>query len=658
MTSILNIGTSGLIAYKRALDTIGHNIANVNTPGYSRQRTDLSTNIADLTGAGFIGAGVRTSAVSRMYDGFVTNQVRNSTSAGMRFEAYYGYASRLDNLIADESLSLNPVMQDFFDAVQSLADDPASMPAREMLLSESRAMIDRFNFLDGQFDDARNRLNQDLSTTVTEINTIATSIAEANAGIVVAYGMSGGAAPNDLLDYRDQLLVDLSALVSVSTVAQNNGAINVFIGNGQALVSDTHASTLAVTAGLTDANEKDITFTNTSGSVIVTSQLVSGRLGGLLDFRGEVLNPAQNELGRVAAGMALLFNAQQQLGVDLSGAMGGTYFTAPSPDVMASTINAGGGAVTAAYSGVGNLTASDYTLTKDAAANTYTLVRMSDNSTTSIDTGGVSPYTTSAIDGFTLTITAGAVAGDSFLIKPTRDAAGDIALAMTDARSIAAAGPLRASEAVDGNGLPTNTGTSTITQPDVSNTTALPLSGSGGDITLTYNPDAGGVGVPGFDVTGGITTTLLYDPATESSGKTLTLPTKGGASFTVSGTPVVGDSFVITDNSSAVGDNRNALALAAMQQSQTMLAGTATLQESYVLMVSGVGADTMRADINMQSQQGLLNQAIAAREGISGVNLDEEAANLLRFQQAYQAAAQVVNVGKTLFDTLLRAVGR
>lgn len=654
MAGLLSIGVSALTAYQRALNTAGHNIANVNTPGYSRQRVELGTNVPTLLGSGYVGSGVRVNDVGRMYDGFVTSQVNNSTSSTAQFETYYGYASRLDNLVADENLSLDPVMQGFFDAIQGLADAPSSMPSREVLLSESRALIDRFRLLDAQFDDARNGLNQDLVTTVTKINAIATSIAEANDDIVTAFGLAGGSTPNDLLDHRDQLLTDLSELVNVSTVEQSNGALNVFIGNGQTLVADTQASTLAVTSGTADVNKKEITFTNSSSSAIVTSQLVSGRIGGLLDFRDKALNPAQNELGRVAAGLALQFNAQQQLGVDLTGSMGGAYFTAPTPTVLAS----GGGSVSATYSNVADLTASDYTLVKGAGANDYSLVRLSDNATTAIDTGGVDPYTTPVIDGFTLTITAGAASGESFLIKPTRDAAGAIALAITDASTIAAAGPLRAREAVDGNGLPTNTGNGAITQPDVTSITALPLSGSGGDITLTYNPDAGGVGVPGFDVTGGLTATLLYNPATESGGKTFTLATKAGASFTVSGAPATGDSFVITDNASATGDNRNALALAAMQQSQTMIGGTATLQESYALMVSDVGADTMRAEINMQSHQGLLDQAIAAREELSGVNLDEEAADLLRYQQAYQASAQVINIAKSLFDTLIGAIGR
>jgi flagellar hook-associated protein 1 FlgK len=244
-----------------------------------------------------------------------------------------------------------------------------------------------------------------------------------------------------------------------------------------------------------------------------------------------------------------------------------------------------------------------------------------------------------------------------------------VAVNISDPSTIAAAGPLRATAAVDANGQPTNVGTGEITQPevtDLASVTDLPLSASRGNIKLTFNPAAGGVGVPGFDVTAdnpglpALPAFLLYEPGTESAGKALTFNagTLGDMSFSVSGIPATGDSFVITDNTAAAGDNRNALSLATIQQSQTMINGTASIQESYSQMVGSIGADTRRSEINMESHRGLLDQAILTRDSASGVNLDEEAADLLRYQQAYQAAAQVVSVASTLFDTLIAAVRR
>ncbi len=677
MTGLLGIGASGVISYKSALDTIGHNISNANTEGYSRQRVDLAANPASYKGYGYVGNGVQTESIERLYDRFVDAQIRGSTSNQAEFETYYSYTSQLDNLLADESLSLDPSIQNFFNAVQELADNPSSSISREFLLAESSTLVNRMNYLNDQLGDTRSRLNQDLTVTVNDINNIANAIAEINQSITTSTGMANGVQPNDLLDQRDQLLRELSELTNVTTVAQNNGAINVFIGTGQALVIDNEARSLAVTNSATDASRKEISFITDSSSVTITRQLTGGRVGGMLSFQDEVLDSSQNELGRVVVGLVEQFNAQHQLGVDLSGSLGGTFFTAPTPDALANANNSGTGVVTAAFSNqplsnYSDLTASDYELRSTDGGDNYTLTRLSDNTVFNIDVTAATTLAadgfetvpgapaTVTVDGFTLSIAAGAATGDRFQIQPTRDAAAEVSLAITDASTIAAAGSLRASEAVDGNGMPTNVGTAAITQPAVSSTAELPLSGSGGDITLTFNPNAGGAGTPGFDVAGALPAVLLYNPATESAGKALTFTTdtKGDMSFRISGLPATGDSFIITDNTNPVGDNRNALALAGIQQSQSMINGTASLQESYSQMVSGIGTDSRRAEINMQSHQGLLDQAVLSRDAVSGVNLDEEAADLLRYQQAYQAAAQVVSVAGTLFDTLLAAVRR
>jgi len=693
VAGILGIGATGVIAYKSALDTIGHNISNANTEGYSRQRVNLATHQPSFEGYGYIGNGVHADSVERLYDQFVNAQIRGSSSSEAQFDTYHTYAATLDNLLADENLSLDPSIQNFFNAVQELADNPSSSISREFLLSESGTLVDRMHYLNEQLNGTRSRLNQDLSSTINDINAIASSLAETNDRIVIAAGVANGLEPNDLLDQRDQLLKDLSELINVTTLTQDNGAINIFIGSGQALVIDANATTLSVVNSAEDASKKDISFATASSSIIITDELTGGRVGGILDFRDEVLDPAQNELGRVVVGLVDQFNAQHQLGVDLSGSLGGAFFTAPDPDVLDNANNSAGGAglVTASFSNdplsnFSHLTASDYELRSVDGADQYTLTRLTDSTVFNID---VTVATTLAVDGFetdivaippevtvdgiTLSITAGAAAGDRYLIQPTRDAAYEVAVNITDPSTIAAAGPIRATAAVDVNGQPTNVGTAEIAQPDVTSVADLPLSGSGGDITLTFNPNAGGVGIPGFDVTGGAAVVgppvnvLLYDPATESTGKTfstalgtgfITAGTNGDMSFDISGIPATGDSFVITDNTNAAGDNRNALALATIQQSQTMINGTASLQESYAQMVGSIGADTRRAEINMESHQGLLDQAILTRDSVSGVNLDEEAANLLRYQQAYQAAAQVVSVASTLFDTLIAAVRR
>jgi flagellar hook-associated protein 1 FlgK len=665
MAGLLNTGLSGLLTFQRKLDTTSHNVANVDTDGYSRQRVIASTNVPNNFGQYYIGTGSHVAEVERVYDQLLINQLRFSTSTTMELDVYANYISRLDSLFADPNLGLDPVLQDFFDAVQGLADDPSSQSSRQLLLADSQTLTERFDFLYGRVEATRNAVNQDIEASLSEINALASAVAQLNRDVTAVYSDAHGAIPNDLLDERDQLLLELSELVGVSVLEQDNGALNVFIGSGQALVIDDKSYSLSAIQSAADPADVGIAINYASGLQDITMQVSGGRLGGLLDFRDDTLNSAENQLGLVAVGLATEFNEQHRLGLDLNGNLGGDFFSVPSINVIDNSNNTGTGVVTSAYVDISNLVASDYELRKDTAANQYTLTRLSDNTTFAIDTGGVSPYTTVEIDGFELTITAGALDGDTFLIQPTRGGANNIDLLLSDPNTIAAAGALRVAEATDAAGVPTNTGTAAFTQPAASISATLPLAL---DMTFTYSADADGGGNPGFVITNGPAAPdnyILYDPATESGGKSF--PESGnptqfdgfcGFSFSVAGVPAVGDVFTISNNAGAAGDNRNALALAALQNENTLNGDTTSFQETYGLLVSDVGAKTRRVDINLKAQEGLLNQAIAAREEVSGVNLDEEAANLLRYQQAYQASAQVIAVSDTLFNSLLAAVQR
>ncbi len=656
MADILGIGKSGLLTYRTFLDTTGHNITNANVEGYSRQRTLTTTNPPELMGSYYVGNGVRVSGVDRIYNELLSGQIYSTSATTAELETYATYANRIDNMFGDLEVGLDAAIQDFFDAVQGVADDPASIPQRQLMLSEAEGLVERMHGLQTRVEDQQKLINSELASAVNDLNAIAGSLAEINEDIVIAQGLASGGSPNDLLDERDRLLKQLSELVSFTSFKQDDGSINVFIGKGQPLVIGFQPSTLGVTPDTTDFTKRDITISAGTGSQVITSQFYGGSIGGLLSFRDEILVAAQNQLGLVSVGLAMRVNEQHRLGLDLNGNLGGDLFLTPTVEVLADANNAGG-AVTAAYVNASNLQPSDYELRYDGG-NIYTLTRLSDATTTAINTGGVSPFTTVEIDGFTMDITAGAAVGDTFLVRPTYSVAGDIEVAITNLNNIAAAAPLRAKEATDANGLATNTGTGIISQPRISDLTNIPLSGVGGDITLTFNPNAGGVGIPGFDVTGGLVTTLLYDPATEGTGKQFSLPTRGGATFTLSGVPANGDSFVISDNTLATGDNRNALFLSDLQSATSLYNGSTSFQQAYGQLISDIGTKTRHADINYRAQSALLDQAIAARESVSGVNLDEEAANLMRYQQAYQASAQVIMVASTLFDTLLSAVQR
>lgn len=644
---LLNVGLSGLRVFQRQLTTTSHNIANVNTEGYSRQRVDVTNQIGLADGAGFLGAGAEARATERLFNQFVNEQVRSSASAFEQLNTFYEFAAEVDNRLADPAIGLTPGIQDYFESIQGWSDDPASIPARQVVLSQTDVLVNRFHALDDFLSDQETRINGEIQASVTDLNALASSLAKLNADITRAQSIAR-AVPNDLLDQRDQVIRDISKRLAVTVTEQDDGQINVLVGNGQALVLGNNVVPLGIASGDFDPTRLEITAAN----VNVTSALVGGELGGLLDFRSQVLEPSRNALGRIAVAMADDLNTQNRLGLDLDGNLGGDIFVEPTPQVLANNNNTGAATVTAAFSDTNALQSSDYRLRYNGGTS-YTLTRLTDNQTFAVDTAV--PATLNN-DGFTLTIGAGAAVGDTYEVRPVRTGAEQIDRAVTDVRRLAASGAVSAGEATDANGQATNTGTGVITQPSLSSTTNIPLSAApiSGNLTLTFNaganqfnivPDPNGEGP------------LAFNPATDADGRTFTLTSYGGMSFTLSGTPANGDSFVIGDNSGGVSDNRNALALASLQTTNTMDGSSSTYQAAYGQLVSQVGSETNEADINRSAQKGILDQAVGARETISGVNLDEEAANLVRFQQAYQASAQVVSVANTLFDSLLGAIG-
>lgn len=648
MADPLSIGTSALLAIQRSLSTVSHNISNATVEGYSRQRTELGTRVPEFSGVGFVGTGVQVQDVSRFYDQFAVSELRTNSSTFNQFEQFHNLTAQVDNLLADPVAGLTPVLQDFFNAVQEVADDPASNTNRQVLLTEADSLVQRFENLDSQLSRLADSTNQQVRDTVNEINGLADAIAQINDDITRRGLLTGNQEPNDLLDQRDRLVLRLTELVSVSTVEQDDGALNVFIGSGQSLVIGTGVSTLNAVRSPFDSTRVEISISQGTVSNNITSQLTGGQLGGTLDFRERILEPAINSLGRTAIALADSFNAQHNLGLDLNGNFGGNFFNVAPIGVIASSSNTTFVGVTATLQDSSQLTTSDYTLSYDGLS--YTVLREEDNQV--VFTSAV-PFTTT-IDGFDLT-SAALVAGDSFRIRPTEAGASGIASLINDTDLIAAAGPLRATAEL------ANLGDVEISLGPVTDVAPLPLGSPAGDIALTFNPDALGVGVPGFDVTVGgapFGAPLAYDPATEVAGKSFTLGAPyTGVSFTVSGIPVASDVLTIADNIGGVSDNNNALLLSDLQN-QVTIADNNTYQSAYGQLVADVGVSTRQAEVTRDAQDVLLRQAVERRESVSGVNLDEEAADLIRFQQAYQAAAQVISTADSLFQELIGVVRR
>lgn len=479
---ILGTGVSGLLAFQRALGTTGHNIANVNTDGYSRQRVDLATRTPQFAADGFIGKGVDVATVSRVYNDFLTSQLRTSTTTFEQLDRFHELTSRIDNLLADDQAGLAPALGNFFSAVHGVADDPASIPARSVMLSEADALVNRFRYLDGRLSDLRSGINTDLQDIVTEINGLASAIARTNHDIVVATGLSLGQPPNDLLDKRDQLIAQLAEHVAVTTVAQDDGALNVFIGNGQSLVVASQARSLQTTRSTYDPARLEVAFAPPDGSAIISNSLSGGRIGGLLDFRNQVLDPAQNALGRVAIGLAQTFNDQHALGTDLRGSLGGDFFTLPAARVLGSRNNTSDALVTVGIDDASRLTTADYRLQFDGV-NGWTLTNLTTRLPVTLVGAGTdaNPFIGDGLSISVEDVAATPGQGYSFLIQPTRDGAADIALALSDGARIAAAAPVRTSASS------ANSGSGRISAGVVTDVDSLPLASNGGPITLTFD---------------------------------------------------------------------------------------------------------------------------------------------------------------------------
>ncbi len=639
-SGILNVGVSGLNAAQAGVLTTSHNIANASTEGFSRQRIVQSTNTPMFTGAGFLGQGTNVSTVERIYNKFLTGQVLSAQTGAAEMDSYLAEIQQIDNLLADPNAGLSPALSDFFKGVQEVAANPSSIPARQAMLSASQALVGRFQSIDQRLREIRDGVNSQITSEVSLINSYAQQIADVNQRIIVAQAAGPNQPANDLLDQRDQLIADLNKEIRVTTLLQSDGTYSVFIGNGQPLVVGTLNYTMQAVPAPDDPERTIVALTSPTGSTvnIPESMLSGGKLGGLIAFRSESLDPVQNGLGRIALTLAQNFNDQHRLGQDLTGALGGNYFdmSLMGPTVRASSANTGTGTATTTIvtANIGSLTTSDYRLVYNGGVN-YTLTRLSDNAVLV----NAAPLPAS-IDGLAITIGGVPVAGDSFLIEPTRNGAGNMAMAVVDPRNIAAAAPIRTAAAL------TNSGTATVS-PGTVNAPPPPNANLTQTVTITFdNPPST------FDVNGtgtGNPTNVVY-----ASGGNITY---NGWTIQITGTPAAGDTFTVAINSNGVADNRNAMLLGALQTATPMVGGTASYQSAYSQIVSQVGNKTRQVEVTGKAQQNLADQAQNAVEQTSGVNLDEEAANLLRYQQAYQASAKMIDIAGRLFDEIL-ALGR
>lgn len=624
--SVLSTGTSALLAFQRALATTSHNVANINTPGYSRQKVDFTTATPQNLGYGDVGNGTRISDIRRVADQLAISRLLDGSGELARLKQLSTLADRVDSLFSDTATNVSGVWSSFFDTVSGLSSNASGTADRQNMLDSAGNLVQRFKQLNENLNSLNEEVNNGLIAGASEVNRLAAEIAQINGAI----GSNANNAAPDLLDRRDQLIANLIGYTGGTAVMQDGGFMNVYTAGGQALVVGTSATKVTTVTDPYQPERLQLALETQGQKITLDPKNLGGQIGGLLEFRQTVLTPTQAELGRLAVGLASSFNETHHNGVDLYGQMGADFFNFGSPRITGNTGNTGSASFSTAYGDLSKLDGQNVMLQFNGT--TWQATRA--------DTGAAIPMTgtgTAAdplvINGVELVMSGTPANNDRFLLQPTAGVAGSLSVAITDTSRIAAAAPVKGAAGL------TNTGTGKVSGVAVTDYANANLRNPAAIVFTSATEYT-------IDGTG---------PFTYTAGGTISA---NGWSFVLDGAPKTGDSFNITPTPAGSSDNSNALLLAKVEDAKAFNDGTVTLNGALGGLTTLVGSAARAADYSLQAQQVITDQAQAARDSISGVNLDEEAADMLRLQQAYQAASQLISTADTMFQTILGAVSR
>lgn len=676
MASLINIGMSGLGAAQSGMYTLGNNIANADVESYSRQQNVQKTKGGQQVGQVFIGTGTTLADVRRVYNAFIENQLRTTTSLSSEASSYLDQITPLDTSLSSSDTGITAALQSFFTSMQDAAAKPTEDASRQLLLTSAQSLAKRFNTLSSQLNQQLSNINSNMTAITDQINNLTKTIAGLNEQIARVGAVSG--QPNDLLDQRDGAVRELNKLIGTDVV-ERDGTYDVYLKNGQALVLGNTTQTVGVEPTASDPGRLSLVLNRGSTKMDITSSATGGELGGLIRYRSETLDPALNELGRVALVVADQINSQLAQGIDKDGNFGATLFgdinsaKAMSERSVAKLGNSiGSGNLDVSIKDTGKLTTSDYQVTFTSATG-YSVRKLPEG--TEMGSYDLNDTPPPVIDGFTLSLNGGGLsAGDSFKITPTRNAAANIETVLTDPKRLALASPLTAT---NGAG---NKGTGVITQPtltsqlDIYDATqrsqlqaglknSTPVKLVFGDETTSPQAyklyDAKGTEIGSGTIVPGQENKLkLSVPMVDGSGNAT------GSSFTfemsVSGAPQNGDSYTVSLTGAGSADNRNAQSVLDLQTKSTVEVGAngkgISFTDAYAKLVSNVGGKAGQAEMDSDATNALHSSALDSRNSLSGVSVDEEVGNLVKFQQYYTASSQIIKAAQETFTTLINAL--
>jgi len=616
--SLTHLALSGINAAQVGLNTTGQNIANAQTTGFSRQSVIQVASEPTFSSSGYMGAGANVQGVRRSYSSLLAAQANSAASEVSRAASYADGLGQINSMIGNPDRSASVALSAFFSAVQQVTTSPADAVSRQSMLASAQTLTQRFRDLDGSLAEQRNKVNDRITDAIDDINSQARQIASLNTRI--AGETADGRMPNDLLDQRDVLLNSLNKLIRTNATTQPDGTVNVYLGSGIALVSRGITQPLALAMNAADPSAPAVG--TKSGSVAVPlpgGGDLGGEIGGLIGLRDEALTAAEAGLGRMARVIAETVNAQHRLGQDLQGNAGSDFFSVDAPRAAAYSANTGNAGVAVTVTDVTALTASDYKVS--TTADGYTVMRLADGVGQSFRSQPI------AIDGLRLDFSGAAAIGDSFMISATRGAAGSLQVALRSAAAIATGSPVSVKAAAGNQGGATASIAVSSADANLRQPATIAFS-SPGQLTVT---------------SGSTSTNIAYTP-----GMAIAV---NGWSVKLQGTPKAGDVFTVAASTGATGDNRNALALADLVERDTV--SGASFTGLYAQLVADFGVRGREAEAARSASSSLESAANNARDAVGGVNLEEEAMNLLRYQQSYQAAGKLLSVANTLFDTII-----
>ena len=645
MSGLLSIGKSAMFANYAALQTVGNNIANANTPGYSRQQIQLADAPAQFTGSGFFGKGVTVATVRRAYDQLLTTQATSAGSTAAGDSSRLDKLTQLENVFPIGTTGIGYAAGDLLNAFVDVSSNPTDASARQVALGKAQELASRFRDAGEQLSGLQTAVTQDVKASVGAINALARQVATLNQQIGALKG--SGQPPNHLLDERDQLISDISKHINVTTLASDDGSLGVFIGGGRNLVLGGVANTLKAVPDSFDPAKVQIALSEgTTDRLIPADALSGGSIAGLLKFQNDDLTHATRLLGQMATAITGAVNRQQSLGLDLGqpAGRGAPIFSVGNARVLGASGNAGTAQFGVSVSNAAQVQASDYELAFDGS--NYSLTRQPGGQAV---TG--SPFTPAlmaagvSVDGLTLQLSAGtAQVGDRFLVQPAALAAQSMQLVLTDPRGLAAASPFTAGTGAN------NLGTASVASVLAVSSAAAPSLTA--DITFTSN-----TGDYNWSLNDG--TTVTTGSGTWAAGTPIAL---GGFELRLDGVPKSGDTAKVASTRSPAGNNGNALEFVKLGDS-ALVGNTATqaglnITDAYASALASIGVRVQGGKTAAGISTVLAGDAETARSNKAGVNLDEEAARLIQFQQSYQAAAKILQVAQAIFDTLLQTAAR